>query len=1062
MANELRIENTLFNEKKMEEFIDRYDNDLIVNNPDNTPINDWIDKLNSGQLENEKANYLNFRDIILIDILGYDRSDIIFEHAVGKTGRPVEFTLIRDDKEFTIIELKGSSYTDLNKKRNGLSPIEQATNYASVKEETKWAIVSNYNEFRLFNPNSNEKYISFKFNQLTDERTLKKFLLVFSKFSLIDMDIPGTLLKETRMIERDLEDKFYQLYSETRLMLIKELEYSSEDIDRLEAIRLAQLILNRFIFLCFAEDILLIPSETIADVLITPIKHKNLFDFTMWDRLNELFRFVDKGNEERGISAFNGGLFKENLRNLEIRDKIDDISFFDDCRTSWTFNDKYADIEKLLGVYKNTLNPIYKNLLTISSFDFGSELSVNILGHIFENSIGDIEELKDETTERRKKDGVFYTPEYITDYICRNAIIPFLSKSGNVNSVHELISEYEASDSLDELDSKLKNIKIIDPACGSGSMLNKAADILFEIHEALHDTKYAGDQSLNRFIDSLENRKQIISNNIYGVDLNEESVEITKLSLFLKLATTTGLKQGFKLPNLDKNIKCGNSVIDDATVVGNKAFNWNEEFKEILDNGGFDVVVGNPPYVRHQRIVNLKKSLEKYSVYNGRADLYVYFFEKGLSILKEGGYLSFICSNKFVKSDYGDNLREYLINYSIINYNDYSSKNLFKGVSVDTSVIIIKKESPNDTHNILIDNEYYFEQNRLSKDIWSIANPKQLEVRNKIKSKGVELKKLIKEINKGLLTGYNKAFVIDAETKRQLINEDPNAADIIKPLIVGRNVKRYNITYEDQYILYLPWEFDIEKYPSIKKHMLQFKDKLSNRTEVKNGRINWWVLRRFAPNYYHEFSLPKIIYPEIADTLYATYSEEPYYMNNKCFMITSSELNLKYLSALLSSTVLDFYFRLNGYTLKNNGIVLLKMYIEELPIPVISDDEQKPFIILVNKLLELNKQKTTEIKSFNKWLQRTFDIDKISQKLEHYYELTFEEFLKEVKKKKVDTKSRKNQDLLENEFNSSLEIVKPLEIQIQKTENEINELVYKLYGLAAEDIAIIEDTLNNK
>lgn len=1055
------VYNNLFNEKKMEEFISFYDESLVINSPDDDPICNWIQKLNNNELEDEKKNYANFLMIILDKLLGYRVDDINFESDIGDEGRPVEFTFKKGDKEYVVVELKGTKTEDLNKRYNrGQSAIEQVTNYASIKEETQWAFVSNYNEFRLFNPNFREKYISFKFKSLTDPEVLKKFLLIFSKFSLIEEDIPQTLLKETRIIERELEDEFYQLFSETRLMLIKELEQSSEDIGRIEAIRLAQLILNRYIFICFAEDLKLIPSETTADVLITPIEKKNLFEYTMWDRLNELFRFMDKGNEIRGIGAFNGGLFKENLRNLEIRDFIEDLHFYDDCYKKWKFEEKYDEMTNLLGDYKDKLNPIYKNLLIISSFDFGSELSVNILGHIFENSIGDIEELKDQTKERRKKDGVFYTPESITDYICRNTIIPYLSQSGEVKTVHELISEYETTNSLEELDKKLKEIKIVDPACGSGAFLNKAVDVLFEIHEALHDSMYANDNSLDQYFDSLESRRQIISDNIYGVDLNEESVEITKLSLFLKLATSGVVKKGFKLPNLDKNIKCGDSLIDDGNVVGDKAFNWEDEFKDIFNNGGFDIVVGNPPYVRHQRIVNLKQTLERYFVYNGRADLYVYFFERGLNILKGDGYLSFICSNKFVNSDYGDNLRDFLINYSIINYIDYSSENLFKGVSVDTSIITIKKEKPNDYHKIFVDKSYYFEQNRLSKNIWSIANPKELELRDKIKSNGVELKEVIKEINKGLLTGYNKAFVIDSERRKQLINEDPNAADIIKPLIVGKNVKKWNITYEDQYILYIPWEFDIEKYPSIKKHMLQFKEGLSNRTEVKNGRINWWVLRRFAPDYYQDFNLPKIIYPEIADNLYATYSEEPYYMNNKCFMITSAKLDLKYLSALLSSKVLDFYFRLDGYTLKNNGIVLLKMYIEKLPIPVISDVEQEPFILLVDKLLELNQQKTTENRSFNKWLHRTFSITKLSQKLENYFDLTFDEFLAEIKKKKVDIKSRKNLDLLEKEFNSSLEIIEPLQREIKEIDDKINQLVYELYDLTDEEIEIIENSLN--
>ena len=730
------IENNLFNEKKMEEFIELYD-DMLVVDSDEDPICNWIKKLNNDELISEKTNYIRFFRIILEDILGYHLDDISHEENIGKEGRPVEFTLKKDDKDYVVVELKGTKTKDLNKRYNReQSAIEQATNYASIKEDTQWAFVSNYNEFRLFNPNYREKYISFKFKQLTDESILKKFLLIFSKFSLIEEDIPQTLLKETKIIERELEDEFYLLFSETRLMLIKELENSEDNINRLEAIRLSQLILNRFIFLCFAEDLRLVPPETTADILLTPIKHNNLSRYTMWNRLNELFMFADEGNIEREIGSFNGGLFKEDLYGLRIRDKVEDLSFFNDCYKKWKFKEKYEEIKSQLGKYKDNLNPIYKNLLIISSFDFGSELSVNILGHIFENSIGDIEELKDESKTRRKKDGVFYTPEQITDNICRNTIIPYLSLSGKSKTIHELISEYENKSNLDELDKRLKDVKIIDIACGSGAFLNKSVDVLFEIHEALHDSKYSGDETLNRFIDSLDKRRQIIINNIYGVDLNEESVEITKLSLFLKLATSTGVRQGFKLPNLDKNIKCGDSLIDDETVVGNKAFNWNEEFKDILNNGGFDIIVGNPPYVRHQRIVNLKKSLEKYSVYNGRADLYVYFFEKGLNILKDGGYLSFICSNKFVKSDYGDNLREYLLKYSINDYIDYSSKNLFKGVSVDTSIITIKKDIPNENHMILIDNDYYFEQNRLTKNIWSIANPKQLEVRNKIKSKG--------------------------------------------------------------------------------------------------------------------------------------------------------------------------------------------------------------------------------------------------------------------------------------------------------------------------------------
>lgn len=614
MTSDVKIENNLFNDKKMEEFIELYDDALTIQ-ADCDPISYWIKKLEKDELKSEKTNYIKFFKIILENILGYEFTDIKYEENIGDEGRPVEFTLKKDNKDYVVVELKGTTCKDLNKRYNReQSPIEQVTNYASIKEDTQWAFVSNYNEFRLFNPSYREKYISFKFKQLTDPEVLKKFLLIFSKFSLIEKDIPQTLLKETKIIERNLEDEFYKLFSETRLMLIEELKYT-EGMDNIEAIRIAQLILNRYIFLCFAEDLLLIPSETTADILLTPIKHKNLTKYTMWNRLNELFIFADEGNIERGIGSFNGGLFKEDLYGLKIRDKVEDLSFFDNCYKTWKFEEKYEEIESLLGVYKDTLNPIYKNLLIMSTFDFGSELSVNILGHIFENSIGDIEELKDETTERRKKDGVFYTPEYITDYLCKNTIIPYLSISNSVTTVHELIKEYEETDSLDELDEKIKNIKIIDISCGSGACLNKAVDILFEIHKALYDSKYSDDKLDKYVFDSLDSRREIIINNIYGVDLNEESVEITKLSLFLKLATSIGVKKGFKLPNLNKNIKCGNSLCDDDTIMKDKAFNWEVEFKEVFEKGGFDIVIGNPPYVSSQT-KNLseddKKSEKKY------------------------------------------------------------------------------------------------------------------------------------------------------------------------------------------------------------------------------------------------------------------------------------------------------------------------------------------------------------------------------------------------------------------------------------------------------------------
>lgn len=1054
MTNEEKIINNLFNDKRMEEYINKYKDNLILNSKAKDAIKIWVEKLDNNKLEDEVANYLNFFEYILENLLGYPITDIKHELNIGNEGRPVEFTLKKGDIDYVVVELKGTKHKDLTKKMGLLqTPVQQATNYASAKKETKWAIVSNYNEFRFFDPSARDSYISFKFRQLKNEEILKKFLLIFSKFSLIDEDIPTKLLTETKIIERKLEDEFYELYSETRLMLIKELEHSSEYIDRFEAIRLAQLILNRFIFICFAEDILLIPSETIADVLITPIKHKNLFEFTMWERLNELFRFVDKGNEERGIHPFNGGLFKENLRNLEIRDKIEDASFFDDCRTVWTFNDKYEDIEKLSGVYKDTLNPIYKNLLTISSFDFGSELSVNILGHIFENSINDIEKLKDNSIEKRKKDGVFYTPEYITNYICKNAILSFLSKDGSAKSIPELINEYESTNSLDELDYNLKNIKILDPACGSGSILNKAVDILIDIHEAYHEVKYANDQSLNPFIDNLENRKQIISNNIFGVDLNDESVDITKLSLFLKLATTSGIKQGFKLPNLDKNIKCGNSLVNDETIE-KKSFNWQKEFKDIFNEGGFDIIVGNPPYVsigKSKFSNEYKKYLKNnYETAFQKYDLYVLFMELSLKILKNRGLLCYIVPFPLLNQDYGLKLRQLILkDCEIEEIFDLSDYKIFKDAEVRNIIITIKKNIQNNNNNLirikkqindpqLLTNDFKY----LKQDIYSFTyqNMFRLELTDN------NVYNLIKKIQERSNQKLNDIVFTSWGARGTPIKKfhlDSKINDNCKKMIKGVNISRFSINYDNKWLNY-----DLDKL--YRPSMVEFFE--PEKIVVKKVSGKEGLIAAYDNNsYYTDDSLCCITlkhnFKEVDSNIL---KKHKLYLDDESIN-NSLNYNLKYVLAFINSDIINFYFKnMIGYDLNVYPTNIL-----ELPFISLSKDKQMPFINLVDNIILSNVKLTNEINSFHKWLTRTFKIA-LSSNLKNYYNNNFNYFLDELKNKKVDTKPRNVQELLEKEFNNSIDIIQQLKKEIEKSENQINKLIYELYDLTPEEIQLIE------
>jgi type I restriction-modification system DNA methylase subunit len=537
----------------------------------------------------------------------------------------------------------------------------------------------------------------------------------------------NSLMDKTVVIERELENEFYKLYNETRLMLIKEFE-EINGLSRLESIHYAQMIMNRYMFICFAEDIDLLPPQVSTDTILTPILNGDLRHGSIWQRLNDLFSDIDEGNEYKKISQYNGGIFKENLEHLKIRDIVEDPKFFNDLYQGWKFKEYEQDVNDNLGLYGQKVNPIYRNLLTISTFDFSTELDVNILGHIFENGIGDIEELKQDSKGRRKKDGIFYTPDYITDYICRNTIIPYLSKSGKVNTVDELIEEYPGS-KIKELDLKVKEIKIVDPACGSGAFLNKAANVLLEIHESIREQLYTKD-TLDHVWDPIEERREILLNNIYGVDLNEESVDITKLSLFLKVC-----RKGLILPNLEKNIKCGNSLIDDPDF-SDKPFKWEKEFKEIFQDGGFDIVIGNPPYVRQERIKEIKPYLkDNYNVYTGVADLYVYFFEKGLKLLKENGKLGFISSNKFIKTNYGKNIREFILeNSDFEKYTDHTHDEIFADATTYPSIFILSKGN-NSGNKILVNNKFELDQSRLNSDSWGFESPEMLDLRDKIEKK---------------------------------------------------------------------------------------------------------------------------------------------------------------------------------------------------------------------------------------------------------------------------------------------------------------------------------------
>ncbi|PWI48789.1 hypothetical protein CEE45_05215 [Candidatus Heimdallarchaeota archaeon B3_Heim] len=693
------MENSLFNIGKI---FDACDDEPTTAQID--VAKEWAKLVTDKKLEDEVKNYFKFGNKILLKLLGYDEDDIGFEESAGR--KRVEFS-IKDNtnKLKLVIELKGQN-VDLDKpqkrgKKFERSPVDQAFTYAIENKGVQWIIVSNYKETRLYNYYHKKRFISFTADDLLVISNLKIFLCLLSKTNFLINKLPDKILNDTLLVDKQFTKDFYKLYHATRLEIARQIQTGNPSFSIKKIVSLTQLILNRIIFIAFTEDRNLLPSETLIETILPPIKSRDVSKTRqeIWRKLNLLFDDINNGKEDKDISQYNGAVFKEDLSFLKI---VDLFSHSEKKNIAYNHGFDYSEIEKLIGEYKS-LNPIYKNFLLISQTNFKDERSIDILGHVFEQSILDIERIADigldkiieETLSRskkkgkskkRKSEGIFYTPEMVTLEITKTALIRYLSDDDKITTIEGLINEFEGN--ITSLEDKLTNIKITDIACGSGAFLSQLTNLILELFEKIHQLKidqgFFVDDPLKEFFDPSLKKMEIVTNNIFGADISSQAIEIAKLSLFLKIAHKKD-----KLPDLDSNFTVGNSVISDSSVVTD-AIDW-----ENLTPNKFHIIVINPPYIPTEMLPEGDRSYfsGNFAV-SGKYDTSVIFLQKALGLLEDGGVLGAIVPLTWQTGVNYRLFREEIFKISKIITLINLPFDIFPDAYVDTGIVILEKTPP--------------------------------------------------------------------------------------------------------------------------------------------------------------------------------------------------------------------------------------------------------------------------------------------------------------------------------------------------------------------------------
>jgi len=947
--------------------------------------------------------------------------------------RKADGAILKGEDAIAVIELKGTDTTDLDKIET------QAFGYKNHHPKCIYVITSNFEKLRFYIQNAVD-HIDFNLFNLTREQ-FSLMWLCLAKDNLLN-GLPQKIKESSLLQEENITKKLYADYSKFREAIYNNLVKNNPENDKLLLFKKTQKLLDRFLFIFFAEDRLLLPPNSISEIVKqwTTLKEELDEYVPLYDRFKKYFGYMNTGykGKKYNIYSYNGGLFAPDviLDNITIDDEI-----------------------------------LHKHTLALSQYDYETDVDVNILGHIFEHSLGEIENvqagIKGETVSnqktKRKKDGIFYTPKYITKYIVENTVGKLCEeKRKELDIIDEEYAKGRKNrkkDTITALDKKLTDYRnwllsltILDPACGSGAFLNQALDFLIIEHSKIDDLRA---QLFGSGLVFSDITTDILEKNIYGVDLNEESIEIAKLSLWLRTA-----QKGRKLNKLSNNIKCGNSLINDPEIAGEKAFNWQNEFPEIFTKGGFDVVIGNPPYVNVELMPVNEKEYYKtaFNTFYKRGDLFSLFIDIATDILTKNGYISFIIPSIVLNNLSYKLIRERILQNNWLEEVCYTGNKVFSDATVDTVILIINKSKSIDEIKLIDALDFFIpKSNSVPNNYFkkydnniSVGQEDSNTITDKIFSKeNVEANEYF-QIFQGIVTGNNDAFIFKTieEAKSKRVEQE-----LLYKMCHGRDISKWSVNFT-RYIAYSNSDLIIDNFLGFKNWLLGFQDQLNERRECKNGVIPWYSLQ--WPREKEGFlKVPKILIQNtrnerLQPRIVATIDNQGLFGTQGLnFIISNSDIDIYSFLALLNSKLINYLF-----STKFLNLAIKADYLKKLKFPLSIKDSK------LNELAKDITKNTDELNSINSSVQKLilskFSLEKLSNKLQDWHLIDYKDFLKELIKVKVKLSLSEESEWLQfftEQKRKAQNFISLLEIQ----NKELDNIVYNLYGLSEDEIKIIEN-----